>query len=462
MLSTTMLNRLTELFGVSHVLSDPLQTQAYALDWTTLYTPNASAVVFPTEIDQVVELVQMAMMEGMALVPSGGRTGLVGGAVASHGEVVVSFEKMNRILASNEFDATVCCEPGVVLQTLQESVKAQGYYYPVDLAARGSCQIGGNIATNAGGLHVIRYGSTRNWVAGLKVVTGEGECLNLNRGLVKNATGYDLRHLFTGSEGTLGLIVEATLHVTAPPNASQVVLFSLSEIEAMLPLMHLLRSRLPLMAVEFFSEASLEIVLEQTKLVRPIEKASYYVLAEFETEGASQEQAMLAIYEKAHHKKWILDAIISQSEKQKAQLWEYRERITETIAQFHPYKQDVAVLTSQVSEFVQALEQGLQTQFPGLQPVLFGHIGDGNVHVNILPAASQTQDAFMAQFDKLNDWLFALVSQFKGTIAAEHGVGLLKSHYLSYSRSASELLYFKRIKAAFDPKGILNPGKLID
>ena len=457
-----MQSRLENLFGKTGVLFDPVETVKYALDWTTLYKPNASAVVFPTHLDQLVELVQIATIENIALVPSGGRTGLVGGAVATNAEVVVSFEKMNRVLTHNEFDATITCEPGVSTQTLQETAKAHGFYYPIDLSARGSCQVGGNIATNAGGLHVIRYGSTRNWVSGLKVVTGDGELLNLNRGLIKNATGYDLRQLFIGSEGTLGFIVEATMQLTCAPQNTQVILFNLRHIECMLPLMQHLRSKLNLMAVEFFSDISIQEVMQRHRLSRPIAKTDYYMLVEFESDDVTQEQAMLGVYEHANHQQWIVDAVISQNEQQKTQLWKYREMITETIAHYHPYKQDVSVLTSHVVEFITTLEKILLEQFPGLRPILFGHIGDGNVHVNILPAGDQSEDDFKKQFPKLNECLFSLIAQFQGAIAAEHGVGLLKRDYLKFSRSESELLYMKRVKQAFDPHYIMNPGKLLE
>ena len=215
------LNELKSLFK-NTVLVDGNSLAVYGKDWTTYYNINASACVFPTQTSEVVALVKWARKNKISLVPSGGRTGLSGAACALNGEIIVSFEKMNRILDYNSIDQTVTCEAGVITETLQKFARSKNLYYPVDFAAKGSSQVGGNIATNAGGIKVVRYGMTRNWVTGLKVVTGSGEVLDLNKSLIKNATGYDLRHLFIGSEGTLGFIVEATLQLTVPPPATSV------------------------------------------------------------------------------------------------------------------------------------------------------------------------------------------------------------------------------------------------
>src|SRR3990167_7619109 len=390
-----MQSRLENLFGKTGVLFDPVETVKYALDWTTLYKPNASAVVFPTHLDQLVELVQIATIENIALVPSGGRTGLVGGAVATNAEVVVSFEKMNRVLTHNEFDATITCEPGVSTQTLQETAKAHGFYYPIDLSARGSCQVGGNIATNAGGLHVIRYGSTRNWVSGLKVVTGDGELLNLNRGLIKNATGYDLRQLFIGSEGTLGFIVEATMRLERQPTNLTALVLGTPDFDSIMPVLHAFQDKLDLTAFEFFSDKALAKVLGRGDVPAPFEtECPFYALLEFEATTEEVANHALETFEHCVEQGWVLDGVMSQSETQLHNLWKLREYISETISHWTPYKNDISVTVSKVPAFLKEIDRIVGEHYPDFEIVWFGHIGDGNLHLNILKPENLSKDEF--------------------------------------------------------------------
>ena len=252
--------------------------ESHGLDWTRFYTPQASAVAFPRTVEHVQALVVWARDNGIGLVPSGGRTGLSGAACALNGEVVVSFDRMNKILELEPTDRLAVCQPGVITEQLQDFAKENGLFYPVDFAASGSSQIGGNIATNAGGINVIRYGMTREWVAGLKVVTGTGELLDLNRGLVKNNTGYDFRHLFVGSEGTLGLIVEATMRLSRPPASTSVLVLGVPTMPAVLDVLRVFQERMVLSAFEFFSEAALSKVVEHSNVPRPMAEAHHSML----------------------------------------------------------------------------------------------------------------------------------------------------------------------------------------
>lgn len=258
-----LLQELAGIVGKDWVKTEPGDLANYGKDWTRVYPPKPIAVVLPGSIEAVVAIVRLANKFEVAIVPSGGRTGLSGGAVASNGELVVAMDRMNKICDFDASDRQVVCEAGVVTEQLQQFADAQGLFYPVDFASSGSSQIGGNVATNAGGIKVIRYGMTRNWVQGLKVVTGSGELLDLNRGLIKNATGYDFRHLFIGSEGTLGLIVEVTLSLCSKPNAPSVMVLGIENMAAAMPVLQAFQSALKLTAFEFFSEKALGHVIAE-------------------------------------------------------------------------------------------------------------------------------------------------------------------------------------------------------
>lgn len=445
-----------------YVRTDAESCTAYGQDWTRLFTPNPQAVVLPRTIAQVQQLVHSANTHGVALVPSGGRTGLSGGAVAANGEVVVAFERMQNILAFDPIDRTVTCEPGVITQTLQDYAQQQGLFYPIDFAARGSSQIGGNIATNAGGIKVIRYGLTRDWVTGLKVITGQGDLLDLNKGLIKNASGYDLRHLFIGSEGTLGFVVEATLGLTLPPVSPNVILLAVPTLNALMDIFNAFRCQLTLTAFEFFSAEALVHVLAKG-LQTPFDaQAPYYVLAEFETPSSATLDTALDIFSHCAERGLLQDGVISQSASQAQDLWRLREDITESIAPYLPYKNDISVKITKVPEFLTDIDRLFAQHYPDFQVIWFGHIGDGNLHISVLKPHSMALDGFVAKCQAVNDLLFSTLQQHGGSISAEHGVGLTKKPYLHYTRDATEVSYLRAIKKVFDPNGIMNPGKIFD
>lgn len=451
----------------SFLKSDQIKTDSeslkyYGKDWTTYFDISASAIVFPQSQEQVASLVQWAIKNKIALVPSGGRTGLSGAAVATQGEVVVSFEKMNRILDFNPIDQTVTVQPGVVTEALQEFATSKGLYYPVDFAASGSSHIGGNIATNAGGIKVVRYGLTRDWVAGLKVVTGTGEILDLNRGLVKNATGLDFRHLFIGSEGILGFITEATIKLTAPPPPLQVLVMGISGLDAVMNVFAEFKTKTTLVAFEMFSELALQKVIENTGLQRAFETPTeFYVLAEVEMRSEADEANVLSVFESCMEKGWVLDGAMSQSEQQATNFWRLREDISESLAKYSPYKNDISVAISKVPAFMQDLDAILKRAYPTWDVVWFGHIGDGNLHINILRPEGMSKEAFVTECRKVDELIFKAIERQGGSISAEHGVGLTKKSFLHYSRSEAEIELMRQIKKVFDPANILNPGKLI-
>ena len=461
MTQAALIDELKTLVEPGKVLTDADSLDAYGKDWTKQFAPAPLAIAFPKSIEEVQAIVRWANQRQVALVPSGGRTGLSAGAVAANGEVVVSFDYMNKILDFNAFDRTVVCQPGVVTEQLQNFAEEQGLYYPVDFASAGSSQIGGNIGTNAGGIKVIRYGMTRNWVAGMKVVTGKGDILELNRDLIKNATGYDLRQLFIGAEGTLGFVVEATMRLERAPKNLTAMVLGTPDLDSIMPVLHAFQSKLDLTAFEFFSDKAMAKVLARGDVPAPFEsECPYYALLEFEASSEEVSNAALELFEHCVEQGWVLDGVMSQSEQQLQNLWKLREYISETISHWTPYKNDISVTVSRVPAFLKEIDAIVGEHYPDFEIIWFGHIGDGNLHLNILKPDAMAKEEFFAKCATVNKWVFETVQKYNGSISAEHGVGMTKRDYLGYSRSAEEIAVMKAIKAVFDPNGIMNPGKI--
>ncbi|MBH3339460.1 FAD-binding oxidoreductase [Pseudomonas mendocina] len=463
MTTPAQIEELKTLVEPGKVLTDADSLETYGKDWTKQFAPAPSAIVFPKTTEQVQAIVRWANQHKIALVPSGGRTGLSAAAVAANGEVVVSFDYMNRIVEFNEYDRTVVCQPGVVTKQLQMFAEEKGLYYPVDFASSGSSQIGGNIGTNAGGIKVIRYGMTRNWVAGLKVVTGTGELLELNRDLIKNATGYDLRQLFIGAEGTLGFVVEATMRLERAPKNLTAMVLGTPDFDSIMPVLHAFQGKLDLTAFEFFSDRCLEKILGRGDVPAPFEsRTPFYALLEFEALNEDVANEALATFEHCVEQGWVLDGVMSQSQQQLENLWKLREYISETISHWTPYKNDISVTVGQVPAFLKDIDDIVSANYPDFDVLWYGHIGDGNLHLNILKPESLAKEDFFSKCAVVNKWVFEIVEKYNGSISAEHGVGMTKRDYLQYSRSPAEIAYMKAIKAVFDPNGIMNPGKIFN
>ena len=457
------LNAFAEIVGKDYVLDSKDDLDTYGQDWSRLYQPSPCLVVKPANTDQVAAVVKLASQLELSIVPSGGRTGLSGGAVACNDELVLSLDRLNDISDFNATDRTVNCGAGVITEQLQNFALENGLYYPVDFASAGSSQIGGNIATNAGGIKVLKYGLTRDWVLGLTVVTAQGDILHLNNGLIKNATGYDLRHLMIGSEGTLGIITQAEMKLTSQPVEPTVMLLATESLSHISALLAHFQCNMELLAFEFFSQQALDKVLEHRQLKRPFEQESpFYVLIEFEAGTEDALDKALQLFENAAEEAWLVDGVISQSTQQATELWQYREGISESISHYPPYKNDIAVKPSQVGDFLLQVDQFVNSRYPEFENIWFGHIGDGNLHLNILKPASLDLETFKQQCAEANPEIFAILKSFDGSISAEHGVGLLKKPYLEYSRSPLEITLMKAIKQNFDPNGLLNPGKLFE
>ncbi|MFW2176745.1 MULTISPECIES: FAD-binding oxidoreductase [unclassified Moraxella] len=460
----TLIDHLTaQGFDEQQIKTDADSLAFWGKDWTKHFEPNASAILFPKSTEQVQTIVKQCNALGIVITPSGGRTGLSAGAVASNGEVVVSLDKMHKVIDFYPADRLVHVEAGIVTKALQDYAEEQGLYYPVDFASAGSSQIGGNIGTNAGGIKVIRYGMTRNWVAGLTVVTGKGDILKLNNGMIKNATGYDLRQLLIGAEGTLGIVTEAQIRLERPPKNLTVMVLGVPAFANVMQILSAFQSQMDLTAFEFFDEVAVEKLLATGHVHKPFETdAPFYALLEFEAPYEQIMDTAMQIFEDCMAAGWVLDGVMSQSIHQAQELWKLREYISETISVFTPYKNDVSVLITHVPDFIADIDKIVSENYPDFQVCWFGHIGDGNLHLNILKPDTMSKEEFFEKCQVVNVKVFETVQKYGGSISAEHGVGMTKKPYLTYTRSATEIDYLRGVKAVFDPNGIMNKGKIFD
>jgi FAD/FMN-containing dehydrogenase len=446
--------------------TDPLDLLTYGRDWTRALPPAPAAVAFPRSTEEVARLVRLCHDHRVTVVPSGGRTGLAGGAVAARGELVLSLMRMARMDAVDEAAQTVRVQAGAVTQAVHEHAARHGLTWPIDLAAKGQSHIGGNIATNAGGVRVIRYGLTRHWVLGLTAVTGTGEVLQLGGALEKNNTGYDLRQLFIGSEGTLGVITEATLKLCRPPERVAVLLLKVVDLPGVLRLFRAARrSPFVLQAFEFMGRSCVELLCRHRRLRDPLAQAdgACYVLTEVELPAgagpAALEEWLAGLLEEG----LVGDGVVAQDERQARELWTLREGISESLsATGTVHKNDVALPIAALVPFCAELMELIPARYPGFEVFLFGHIGDGNLHINVRRPEGMDEAAFRARAGEVDHDLFRWVQRHGGSISAEHGIGLLKKPYLHYTRTAGEIALFRSIKQALDPRGILNPGKIFD
>ena len=450
-------------FDASQIKTDPESLEHWGKDWTKHFAPAAAAIVFPKTTEQVQAIVLLANEHNVVLTPSGGRTGLSAGAVAANGEIVVSMDKMNHIGHFYPADRMVEIEAGVITEQLQQFAESKDLYYPVDFASAGSSQIGGNIGTNAGGIKVIRYGMTRQWIMGLTVVTGKGDILQLNRGMVKNATGYDLRQLFIGSEGTLGLVTHAQIKLERQPQDLNVMVLGMDSFNDVMNVLSAFQAKIDLTAFEFFDEVAIDKLMAHGQVQEPFEsRTKFYTLLEFEAPYEPIMDKAMAIFEECMEQGWVVDGVMSQSLAQAEELWKLREYISETISVFTPYKNDVSVLISYVPEFIAEIDHIVSSNYPDFEVCWFGHIGDGNLHLNILKPANMSKDDFFSECQIVNKYVFETVQKYGGSVSAEHGVGMTKKPYLNYSRSETEIEYLRAHKKVFDPNNIMNRGKIFD
>ena len=460
--------RLEGIVGERGIVTDEAEAAAYLTDWRRAFHGRAGAIVRPASTEEVSAVMKLCAGEGIPIVPQGGNTGMCGGAIAddSGRSVVIAMGRMNRIVDVDARNNTATVEAGCVLADLQTAAAREGRLFPLSLAAEGSCQIGGNVSTNAGGINVLRYGNTRELTLGLEAVLPDGSVWNGLRSLRKDNTGYDLKQLFIGGEGTLGIVTRVVVKLHPAVVERITVLAAVATVEAAVELLARLREHCgeTISAFEIVSRRCLELVLQHTPAVRdPFAHASaWYVLAEVgDTRAGGDlrdrlEAGLLAASESG----MVTDAVIAESIAQREALWRLRETLPEAIrAEGLAFRSDIAVAVGRVPAFVEEAEGDLLRAFPGIRIVCFGHLGDGNLHFNALP----NRDGALS-----SDWgrdvgrvLYDAVRRYDGSISAEHGIGQAKRGELLRCKSEIEMSLMRQVKHTLDPDGLMNPGKLL-
>ena len=451
-----------DILAPEAILSGEDDRRFYGSDACAEYSGQAGIVLLPESTKAVAAIVKRCLENKLAIVPSGGRSGYSGGATALNQEVVVSSERMRQIGPIDLAARSVRCGAGVKTETLQQVANNAGLFYPVDFASRGSSCIGGNIATNAGGIRVLRYGLTRDWVVGLTVVTGTAEILELNGELTKNQTGFDLRGLMIGSEGLLGIITEAVMRLSDKARPGFRFLVGCEQLERAIDLLAALRKAGWVVTLcEYFDQRSLDVVRAQNQLRKPFSE-QYQVNLVVEVEAFSAREDLENLLAEYLEQGLCQELIVAEGPTQAELLLSYRDLISDALRKSGvQHKNDISIPIRKIPEFVADLRKLIAAQAEKFELCVFGHLGDGNLHINILKPNSQELADFSTRMHTLDREVFGLVDSYKGSISAEHGVGLLKRDYLQHSRSNSEIAMMRQIKSIFDPAGILNPGKVL-
>ena len=467
-----LLQALAAAVGPSHVLSAG-DLSAWEIDWRKRYRGRALAVVRPASTDEVAAALRACAAHGANVVPQGGNTGLVGASIPDESgtQVLLSLARLNRIRAIDPANLTLTAEAGCVLQTVQEAAAAQGLLFPLSLAAEGTCTIGGNLATNAGGTQVLRYGSARELCLGLEVVSPDGEVWHGLSGLRKDNTGYALRELYIGSEGTLGVITAATLKLFPQPAARMTALAACASLGAAVDLLQLAQARLGagLTGFEVMNAFALSLVAKHLPQLRqplaPNPATPWTLLLEqSDSESAAHARQLFeGLLEAALERGLIADAAVAETVAQSKAMWHLRESIPLAQAgEGQNVKHDIALPISRIAEFVAATDAALMQRFPGIRLVSFGHLGDGNLHYNVQPPVGVAAADFLrAHEHAINTLVYDAVERCGGSISAEHGIGALKRDELARRKSPVALSLMRAIKGALDPRGRMNPGRML-
>jgi FAD/FMN-containing dehydrogenase len=468
-LTQALHQELRTLLGSDAVLTEPSETEGFEIDHRRLYRGRALAVLLPRSVEQIATLVRWCNLQRIALVPQGGNTGYCGGATPdeSGSQLVLSLRRLNRIREIDAANFSMTVEAGCVLATIQQAAEAAERYFPLSLGSEGSCQIGGNLATNAGGLNVVRFGMTRDLVLGIEAVLPDGSVLGGLKSLRKDNTGYDLKSLLIGAEGTLGIITAATLKLWPRMRSRATALLALSDPDGVISLLGLLREAAGerLSSFELLPRIAIELTARFVEGVRdPLDRPyPWYILCELTSSGEEPlDELLQQTLSTAIERSLVLDAVFATSERVRAAFWHLREHVPEAQRRAGPsLKHDISVPVASLPQFIREASQWVREQVPEGVLVCYGHAGDGNLHFNINRIDGASSEAFLAREPAIRRAIHDLVARYHGSISAEHGIGRLKREELARYASPVALATMRAIKRALDPNGIMNPGKLL-
>ena len=462
--SRETLDRLAAVVGETHAIRDPAAMDGYMREWRAIWIGRSPLVLRPGSTAEVSAILKIANETGTAIVPQSGNTGLAGGQIPREAgnEVLLSLDRMTRIIAVDGADGTITVEAGAILKSVQEAADAAGRLFPLSLASEGSCRIGGNLSTNAGGLNVIAYGNARDLCLGLEVVLASGEVWNGLKHLRKDNTGYDLRNMFIGAEGTLGVITAAVMKLYPKPRSHETAFAAVPDPQAAVDLLSLASemSGNRVVAFELIADLALQFTIRHAGRRNPLANASpWYVLVELADPVAG---SLVALLEQAMERGIASDAILAQSGGQRDELWSLRELISESQKpEGGSIKHDIAVPVSKVPQFLTEADAAVTRFMPGTRFVTFGHLGDGNIHYNVSQPVGMDKAVYLDTWDAMNDVVFDVVRKLGGSISAEHGIGRLKAHHMPLIKSAVELKMMRGLKRMLDPNNILSPGRVL-
>ena len=462
--SAETLNRLAAIVGEKNAIRDTTAMTAYMQEWRQIWYGRSPLVLRPSSTQEVSDILKIANETLTAIVPQSGNTGLAGGQIPleTGNEVLLSLDRMTRIINVDAADNTMTVEAGVILKSMQDQAAAVDRLFPLSLASEGSCRIGGNLSTNAGGLNVIAYGNTRDLCLGLEVVLADGRIWNGLKRLRKDNTGYDLRNMFIGAEGTLGVITGAVMKLYPRPRSHETAFAAVPDPQAAVALLSLARelSGNRVVAFELIADIAMQFTIRHAGQRNPLGAVSpWYVLVELADPVAG---SLAAVLERAMELGLVSDAVVAQSGSQRDQFWAIREMISESQKpEGGSIKHDISVPVSKVSQFLKEADAAVTAFMPGTRFVSFGHLGDGNIHYNVSQPIGMDKSVYLAAWNGMNDVVFDVVMKLGGSISAEHGIGRLKAHHMPHIKSAVELQMMRDLKRMLDPNGILSPGRVL-
>jgi FAD/FMN-containing dehydrogenase len=464
--SPATLARFVKVIGEKNAITDPDKQAPFLVEFRALWTGHSPVILRPGSTAEVSEILKIANETSTAIVPQGGNTGLVGGQIPHNGEVVLSLQRLDKIREVDAVSNTITCEAGVTLQRAREAAANVDRLYPQLLPSEGSCTIGGNLSTNAGGTAALAHGIARSHALGLEVVLADGRVMNNLNKLKKDNTGYDLKNLFIGAEGTLGIITAAVLRLVPRPKSVETAWAAIPSVQAAVDLLGLATERTAggVTSFEIMAREGIDIVIKHGGARDPLAtKSSYSVLIELSSQQREGlRDVMEAILAEGLERKLILDATICESVEQSKAFWRIREQFGEMQGrEGGSIKHDISVPVAKIPAFIEEANAAAVKLIPGARPLPFGHVGDGNIHYNITQPVGADKAEFLKRWDDMNDVVYKIVLKHGGSVSAEHGVGIVKRNYLPKIKDPVAYELMKTLKRALDPKGILNPGKVL-